>query len=269
MKFTGIRLYGLTQVDFPLVNLSASSPYILKEVEGLGPPEINVSIANVMNMDGHYQGRQIQYREPVLTVGLNPNYKTNVLVPDLRSELYGLLSGSVNDEISLVIMYENDEIMSTTGYVKKMEVVPFTESPEVQITISCTQSYFEALDVLYVEMQSNQLWQAISNVGTVETGLVAKFLFTHDCNQFIVKDHRFKTMKLIFDFLVGDYLTIDTRPGSKSIIVIREGSEGNIIYALTMASEWLSVYGGENNLQITEPVAEWIELYYKPKYWGV
>ncbi len=269
MKFTGIRLYGLSTVDLPLVNLATSNPYILKAAEGLGPPEVNVSIGQLMNMDGFYKGRHTQYRESVLTIGLNSNFKTNILASDLRSELYGLLSGQVDDEIQLVILKENEEVMKTSGYVKKMEVVPFTASPEVQITIACTQSYFEALDFIWVDLVPNRLWQTISNTGTVETGLVVEFLFTEDCTQFVVKDGRFKTMTLNDEFVAGDILTMNTQPGSRSIMLSRDGAQGSLIKALSMNSQWLSVYGGENVLQMDTLVAEWSELYYKPKYWGV
>jgi len=269
MRFTSIRLKGITTVDFPVVNTSSFDPYILKSAEGLGPPEINVFIAQSSGMDGYYKGRETQYREIVLSVSLNPNYKENITVSDLRSELYSLLSSGVSDSIDFVIVNEDGiEFMYTTGYIKKMEVVPFSATPEVQITIACAKSYFEASDGIHASLNPTQTQQEIINEGTAETGFVLTVSCQYTTPQFDLFDYRGKKTVIQFDFKQDDILIIDSRAGSRSITLERDDVFENIIYAMSMDSDWLTLYNGYNRIYSYSDFL-WDDLYYIPRYWGI
>lgn len=270
MKFTAIRLQSNVYIYLPVVNVSASDPYILKSAEGLGPPEVNVFISQTTNMDGYYKGRQAQYREIVLSVGLNQNYKNAVLASDLRAELYTLLSPVYSDAMQIVISDEGNDLMYTTGYVKKLEVVPFSATPEVQLTISCLKSCFEAMDLVHVEVdQDHAYWQSITNEGTAETGIIFRGTMLYDAVGFAMQDSRANVMSLEYEFREGDVLNIDTRPGSRSITVERDGGTINIIHALSMDSNWLWVYSGYNEFRTVSPTFTWDDLSYVPQYWGI
>lgn len=272
MKFTSIRLEGVSDIELHLANASISDPYILKSAEGLGPPEVNVFIAQTRNMDGYYKGRQAQYREIVLTIGLNPNYKDNIMVSDLRAELYGLLSAGSSDAMRLVIVNEDTNLMCATGYIKKMEIVPFSVSPEVQLTIASNQSCFQGLSEVYVDMKSGSGVQDVVNQGTAETGFVFQVTFTQNSDHFLLTDARNNIMLIWYPFQVDDILMVDTRPGSRSIRVWTVPTDNqikNILYALTQNSDWLWLYGGTNTLSFIADIHRWDEFYYTPQYWGV
>jgi hypothetical protein len=269
MKLTSIELRGLSTIGLYLVNAWVTDPYVLKAAEGLGPPEVNVYISQVMNLDGYFKGRQTQYREIVLTIGLNQNYKDNISASDLRTELYGLLTAGANDAVDVAFYNENyDEVMSTSGYIKKMEIVPFSESPEVQVTISCLKSYFEGPNKIYVETGLTGS-QPVENQGTAETGFELKVLFVQEDINFVITDSRGNTMAIHYDFLVDDLLYIDTRPGSRTIKLRREGGYETIIHALSMDSQWMWLYGGTTYLSTSNGSFEWEEISYTPKYWGI
>lgn len=277
MKFTSIRLEGLQHIDLPITNAKVSDPYILKEAEGLGPPEVNIFITQTRHMDGYYKGREAQYREIVLTIGLNPNYKDNIMISDLRSELYGLISSGLSDSIDIVIVNNSTDLMRTTGYVKKMEVVPFRADPEVQITISCISSCFRDQKNMYVDIDSENGFQDITNKGTAETGIV----FTVQANAafspgFMITDDRQNSMWINEKFEQNDILTIDTRPGSRSIMVTRfhprtlsYEAPKSLLYALSRDSDWVWLYSGVNRLSFFSSVFSWTEFYYTPQYWGI
>jgi hypothetical protein len=271
MKFTSIRLSNtINRIDLPIVNARSSDPYILKSADGLGPPEINIFIAASRNMDGYYKGRETQYREIVLNVGLNPNHKANIMVSDLRSELYGLLSAGESDSLDLTIIYDGTELMYTNGYIKKFEIVPFSSDPEVQIIIASNKSCFQGFSDVYVDMRSEEGWQDIVNEGTAETGIVFQVTFTESHPFFILTDARGNSMILNYRFDVDDTLTINTCPGSRSIELLdSKGHPKNLIYALTLESKWLWLYGGVNRLSFYAGVFTWDEFYYKPQYWGI
>lgn len=268
MKFTKLRLKGLSTVDLPIKNTTTNDSFVLKAADGLGPPEIDVFVAKTRDLGGYYKGRQTQYREPVLRVGLNPNYKTNVMVHDLRSILYGLLTPNISDQIELVVVNETDELMYTECYIKKMEIVPFNVIPEVQITMSCLETYFKALNPVYVEVPIGTSFQ-VTNQGTAETGLYFSITITNDLAWLTLTDSRGNAIKINFRFKANDILQVDTRPGSRAINVIRGGISYNAIYALTVDSTWIKLYGGTNTFTFSSADYIWNDFYYVPHYWGV
>lgn len=268
MKFTKIQLQGLSTIDLPIANASSSDPYILTSAEGLGPPAIDVFIDQTLDLDGYYKGRQTQYREPVLKIGLNPNYITGVTVADLRTELYGLLSPGSSDSIRLSLFNEDVEVMYTTGYLKRMEIVPFSPTPEVQITMSCLKPFMQAPVGIHVETVPGES-VVVANEGSAETGLYFEVQFTTVETDFTITDSRGKSMKIIYAFEVDDILTVDTRSGSRSITVTRDEETTSIIYALSMNSSWLYLYGGNNTLTVDTTNFTWLDFYYVPLYWGI
>lgn len=276
MKFTSIRLEGLNAIDIPIINATASDLYILKTAEGLGPPEIDVAIAASRNVDGYYKGRNTQYREIVLTIGLNHNYKENVMISDLRTNLYGLLSAGSSDSTDVVIVNEGTNVMRTTGYIKKMEIVPFSVTPEVQITIACLKSYFVDQNDVYVDVNSTSGFLEITNKGTAETGLIfeVKANTTYSPG-FIITDNRQNTMWIKYTFQVNDVLKVDTRPGSRSIILenfnphTQNLQSQSLLHCLSTDSNWVSLYSGTNRLSFFASVFDWTEFYYTPQYWGI
>jgi hypothetical protein len=76
-------------------------------------------------------------------------------------------------------------------------------------------------------------------------------------------------MEFDYEFETGDLLTIDTRPGVRSIWLTRSGIGTNIIYALTHDSIWFMLHGGANQFTTSSPDFEWGDVYYLPQYWGI
>ena len=161
MYFTKVLLTGITPISLPIVGALPSDVYILKSVEGLGPPEVDVSITKTLNAGGVYQGRQPQNREIVLMIGLNPNYKIGQTVSDLRESLYGFLTPGYLDHVVIEIVNGVTTIAKTIGYVKKIEINPFSKDPQVQVTLACLKPYFEAPTILYITPGGDRTYLAI------------------------------------------------------------------------------------------------------------
>lgn len=268
MKLTKIRIKGLSTIDLPVRNASVNDQFIIKAADGLGPPEIDVYVAKTRDLGGFYKGRQPQYREPVFRIGLNPNYKNNVSVSDLRTTLYGLLTPNDSDEVQLILMENDDEVMYTIGYIKKFEIVPFNTVPEVQVTMSCLDTFFKGFHMIHAETVAGSQVDVL-NEGSAETGLYFKLKFTQNVPWFIITDARGNSMNINFRFQVNDILTVDTRPGSREITVLRNGDLYNAIFALTMDSKWVYLYGGINRLRFNTTSFIWYDLSYIPQYWGI
>jgi len=268
MYFTTVRLNGLAVVDLPIVGALPSDPYILKSADGLGPPEVVVSIVDTLNAGGVYQGRRPQGREVVLNVALNPNYKTKETVADLRTTLYGMLTPGHIDNVVIQIMNEGDVLVQTDGYIKKLEIVPFTDDPEVQLTFACPGQYLEALDDLYVD-PGHLASPSIVNQGTAPAGFRMECNFVAAVTAWSLTDESGNKMDIKYAFQIGDKLTIDTRPGSRGIWVLRGSVTTNIIYALTPDSKWYMLHGGTNAFTTSTQKFTWGNVFYKPRYWGI
>ena len=268
MYFTKIRLNGLSVIDFPIVGALPSDPYILKNVDGLGPPEVDVALAKTLNAGAVYQGRRPQTREPVLLIGLNPDFTVGQTVSDLRVNLYGMLTPGYVDRIKLDIMDEDAVLASTTGYLKKFEIVPFSKDPEVQLTIACLDQYLIAPDELY--LTPDKLAPTIDNIGTAPAGFYMEAIFTAPQTEWALFDpNGYTEMRIVYSFLTGDKLIIDTRPGRRGIWVDRGGVKTNIIWALTVQSVWYMLHGGENIFNTTSQTFDWGDVFFLPQYWGV
>lgn len=268
MYFTKIRLNGLEVIDLPIVHARPSDLYILKNADGLGPPEVEVSILDTINAGGFYQGRRVHSRELVFLVGLNPTYENNQRVSDLRESLYGLLTPDLAESVKIEIMDEETSLAYTTGYVKKFEVVPFSKTPEVQITMACLQQYWVTPSNLYVEL-TDKLHPFIENVGTAPAGFHMEVIFSSSVSGWTLMDDFNKKMLFNYTFGAGDILIIDTRPGMRGIWVNKLGVITNIIYTLSADSSWLILHGGKNQFHTNVQLFDWGDVYYLPQFWGI
>lgn len=268
MRFTKIRLAGLTSIDLPISGAMPSDRYILKEVDGLGPPEVDVSIADTLNAGGVYQGRRPQNREIVLKIGLNPDYSSGQTASDMRTYFYGMLTPGSTDEVGVFVLNDANVVACTTGYVKKLEISPFSKDPEVQITIACVWPYLQAPMVLYVD-PSGKSTPEIENSGTAPSGFHMEVIFTQPASSWVLTDATGKKMEFVYDFLVDDKLSFDTRPGYRSINLERNLITSNILYSLSANSEWVMLYGGLNTFVSSSSDFNWGDVYYTPQYWGI
>lgn len=268
MRFTKLRYNGLTVVDFPIIGASPQDVYICKGVDGLGPPEIQVSMANTLNAGGFYQGRRALNKQLVALIGLNPNYALGQVPGDLRTTLYGLLAPAEDDSITVQFVDDEEVVASIVGYVSKMEINPFAETPEVQVTTDCNSPYLVAPDELFIEPESKPS-PSIENVGTAPAGIHMEVQFTADLAGWTMQHVSGRKMELDYDFLTGDLLTIDTRPGHREISVLRVGVKSNIIYALTEDSIWFMLHGGVNNFATSSSAFDWGDVFYLPQFWGI
>ena len=268
MRFTKLRYNGLTVVDFPIIGAKPQDVYICKSVDGLGPPEIDVAIEDTLNAGGYYQGRHPQNRQIVLLVGLNPNYTAGEVPADLRTSLYGMLTPGIDDKITVQIVNVEEVVASIIGYVSKMEINPFSDTPEVQITTNTISPYFRSPDELFIE-PADKAAPEIENVGTAPAGFFMGVAFTADQAGWTLTHVSGKKMEFNFEFETGDLLEFDTRPGSRGIWVTRASVRYNIIYTLTQDSTWFMLHGGVNTFATSSSAFDWGDVFYLPQFWGI
>lgn len=269
MKFTKIRLVGLHTIDLPLVGALPSDPYILKASDGLGPPEIDVMLAETRNEESVYQGSRTHGREPVIRIGLNPDHGVGQTASDLRSSMYGLLTPGPSGDIRLEVVDGETVVAQTHGHAKRLETVPFSETPEVQLTMACLESYLQDPNVLYLDPGGSQSAPEILNTGTAPTGFHMEVIFTANLSSWSLIDVNGQKMEFDYDFLSGDKLAIDTRGGHRGIWLTRDDVTTSILYSLAPGSVWHRLHGGNNVFATSSSSFTWADVFFRPQYWGI
>jgi hypothetical protein len=280
MKFNNIRLVGASNVDFPVVDANPAGPFILKSVDGLGPPEVAVSIANTVQEGGVYQGRRPQNRQIVMRVGLQPNWDVGQTAEQLRTILYGLLTPKYGQLVKAELRQSGIVIGQAEGHISRFEVAVFTKDPEIQITLDCNHPYLLAPAIKYQlptrTVVANQTLLDILNEGTAPSGFWMGITFqVAPPTTLTISDGSplGERMDISGIWAAGDTLVLDTRPGKRGVWKILSGStvQTSILSTLSGASSWLQLYGGTNQLKINTTTFNWYNqgFGHTPAYWGV
>lgn len=274
IRFDTIRLEGLTNIDLPLYGSSLNEPYLISNADGLGPPELDVLLAETHAPGGIFIARRAQGREISIRCGLNPAYSMGQTVSDLRYALYGLLSPGVNSvmqSIKIILMLRGVPQLFTEGFVKRIEIVPFNKDPEVQITIACLSPYLNAMaDVHVTDIPETPDGWSVVNEGLAPTGLKYEVMFTQAATVFNLKIIGSDTMTFYSDFRANDILTVDTNESSRFVGLYRDDTYIRYMELLSAESKWLTLHGGMHYFATSDPaVFEWREFSYRPRYWGI
>lgn len=282
MYFTKIRLAGLYNVDLPIVGAKPSDIFVFKGADGLGPVEGDVSIATTLSQGGVYQNRRPQLLEPVIRVGLNPDYSVGQTSSGLRTQLYGLLTPAYGDVIKLQLMNDTTVVAELDGVVKRIEPSIFSKEPEAQITISGLSSYLKDPVPLYIPslqqvLDGSYTRFTIQNNGNAPSGFSISFVFTAPFTSSFQlhsnADDAFAPIMSITDtWATGDMLSINTVAGNRGIYKTPSGgAQVSILNSLESGSPWLQLHGGANVMKVNCTAFDWgtVAVGYTPQYWGI
>lgn len=251
-----------------------SSPFYILNIEGLGPAKANINMNALATTDGSlYNSARLNTRNIILTLKLR-DYPT---VEDSRLMSYRYFP--IKKRIKLT--FTTDRRVSTIyGYVENNEPSIFSSRETAQISILCPDPYFydvgssvvisgiestfefpfsnESLinDLIEIgEINVGQEYNVKYN-GDAEVGLTIRIQATGDVENVAVYntgDGRFMkidTAKLLAltgaSIVNGDEIVIVTTRGNKTITLIRNGVETNILNTLDKTSNWLTLVRGDN-----------------------
>lgn len=282
MKFTSIRVVGPTSIELPKQNLDPLNPFLLKNADGIGPTQMNVIIKN-SRIGGVRKGRQPDLRVITLTVGLNPDWNIGQTPDDLRDILYSFMGTDDEDIVTVQFMDGDTVVAQAIGQIDLMEPVLFTKDPQVLITIPCLDANLIAplesvQDPEKVNTGTSSAYFDVENEGNAASGFWMGFLFTgtHSGSIQLQDDSsppKFMSISTGTNWVAGDRLIIDTRPGSRCIWKIPNGSstQQNIMNALSPNSPWMTVQRGTNRFIINSRVWDWyfFGVVHRPAYLGV
>ena len=275
MDLTTMRLVtDQAAVNLSVVGADSSSPFMLKQVIGLGPPEVAVYLAETRNAGSQHRGRRPLAREIIARVGLNPNYAAGQSAGDLRTYFYGLLSAGDQGDTDVLTVELYDANTSgvwakTKGYVKRIEAAHFTKDPEVQVTITCLKPFLES-PIRYIPPDSIKLTPVIMNTGSAPTGFRAELTFNKSISKWALTNSSGQSLMFQNGFADGDKLVIDTRAGRRQVLRYRDGElNANLLAALSNDSTWLMLRPGNNVLTPMTYAVTWDRFFYVPQHWGI
>lgn len=273
IRFDAIRLIGLTTIDFPIIGASAHEPFQITSANGLGPPEMEVLLTETESPGGTFVNRTAHGRQIILRAGLNPDYKTGQTVSDLRYKLYGLLSPRTdpkNQSVILQLLLDNVPQVEISGYVNRIEIVPFNKEPEVQLTMLCLGPYLDAPERTTIpDIPESSSW-TIDNVGLAPTGISFEVEFIKETTSFTIEILNSGIMRFYSDFKVGDVLEVSTSQASRFVGLKRSGEYLKYMEVLAPDSDWLFLHGGVHTVQTSDPTYfKWLHFSYRIRHWGI
>lgn len=258
-------------MTFPLDSTIETAPFILKSVDGLGPPDIDISISNSLYSGGFYQGRRPQLRKIVMRIGFQPDYSIGQTVADLRSQLYEWLTPKFGQPVRVSLLNAaGSTIVYTSAHGSKIESNPFSKDPEVILTLDCESPYFISSMVSVPSPGSlPKTAFSITNPGDAPSGFYLQFTFTASASSIFLSDKMQSYFWLTYSFLAGDVVNVNLSPGQRDASLVRGGVTTSMLPYQTQQSQWLQLFGGVNYFTMNHSNYNFTAILIYPKYWGV
>lgn len=263
----------MMQLDFVsarggILPLVGNENFALTGVDGMTQTDISLSTSTVPTMDGDMiNNAQAQPRSIVLYLEVKPEKNVEEVKRLILSYVKPKLNGSLH-------WRQNSREIRITGMVEAIEMPRFSEKCVMQITMYCSQPYWEDaeflvweisqyLDMHYFLIQSGGLAfpvegipfgvydrsrrRTFTNLGDVEVGATITIIALSTVTNPIMYDLATNRFIGINDTLsAGDEVVITTQRGNKTIT--KNGT--NIINKIMPGSSWLQVNVGTNEYMI-------------------
>lgn len=255
-----------------MVGATPSGPFVVLNIDGLGPTEHDVVIDSPLYQDGVFKNRTPKNRQIIARVGLQPNYSTGQTASDLRDTLYELLMPGGDGSLIASAFNGATEVGRVSGWVSKCEPLLFSKDPEVLLTIECLSAYLSAPTETSVTLAGlSKTAPVITNPGTAPSGLEISLTFTGTVGSgagwTITDDNVLKPKKMKFfrGFVAGDILIFNTNPGKRDAKV----NGASLLNDLTDDSDWLVLHKGTNTFTTSSSVFNWNYVKFTSRYLGI
>jgi hypothetical protein len=231
--------------------------------EGLNALSAAINTSRSAGADGTRKNSAgLNERNIILYIRIMPPVELN------RNRLYKYF----NPKNEVRLFYKNDIVdVYIDGTIETFNCEPFTFGEVAQISILCHDPYFHAAKTKTYSFQyvtplfefpfdiaaAGTSFSEITKIttmkiehGDVESGVIIEFTALE--NQILNPAFYNKTtqehMTINFDMLKGDLIRINTNKGRKSIKLIRDGTETNILNNIAAGSSWIKLIAGDNEL---------------------
>lgn len=268
----------------------ASSGFMIKSIDGLGPVKASVNMTELATNDGAIDNSaRLEPRTIVLSLGFWEDVKqdTNESIEDLRLKTYKYFP--IKRNITFLIETDN-RICQTVGRVESNEPDIFSKEEGCVITIDCPDPYFYSAgedgdnEILFYgaeplfefEFDNNSLDENLIEFGEItlrtegiityegdaETGVIITIHSVGNVTGLTIYNMRTRETMKIDDaklaklmggkgIQAGDTIEINTNRGKKGITMLRSGKVYNILNALDKPVSWFQLVKGDNIFNYT------------------
>lgn len=236
--------------------------YQVLDIVGLNPPKAQINTTTIVGLDGAvFNSAKLETRNIVLTIKINGDVETN------RLHLYSLFR---TKEWCRFYYSNGSRDVWIDGYVDSVECGLFTNDEQAQISIICPYPYFKSVDEIIDDISNTvaafhfpfsinvnepipfstfELARetVVYNDSSSETGLEIEVYFSNTVNKIEIKNTRTgEDFTLVYPFVDGDRVVINTNKGQKSVRLIRDGETINLFSALQKGSVFFQLTAGDN-----------------------
>jgi hypothetical protein len=251
-----------------------NNPYNVKTIVGLDADEI---------VPRHYGGLAKRFyrlaqekRDIVVRIELNPRFALGETYSDLRDELYKKISLTRSGMLRLNFKNEDETVATISGFVTKFEASHFTETPEVQLSITCLEPALQAPEPVEIltESLSAEETNLYDELSTSPHGLKFTIGFLTTLPSFRITDPHDSSWKFEVvpngGFLANDVLHFSSEYNNKYLYMIRAQNTIHLVDKIVPFSVWPILFPEDNFFTIRNPEAvQWVSVSFYPTYWGV
>ena len=262
----------------------------ITDIDGLNPPNATINLSGFANGDGsYYNSSRIENREIVITLYIKGNIEKN------RLKLYSYFR---NKEKCKIYFKNSSRKVYIEGYVKTLDVSPFSQKEVAQISIECPDPYFKDLEEIarsiskaislftfpfsiniddpipFSNIELNRITNVI-NESESETGLIININFTGIVHKLEIRNvDTGQNFTIEYQFQKNDKLVINCNIGNKSVKLTREALEYNLFPYVRSGSKFFQLGIGDNNFSFladdgNSDMLVDISFNYKKVYLGV
>jgi hypothetical protein len=251
----------------------------IRNIDGLDPVKASVNTSPLGSVDGvAYTGSNVPSRNIVLTLHPNPNWH-NWSYEGLRRLLYSYFMPK--RPVRLVFYSDDIAPVEISGVVESCDVNPFSQDPELLVSIICPDPYFTALDPEVLTGQTVRPGGTIAQIhydGTIEAGIHVEVSFSSGAAPTIIGiqigDPLISFFNVVATVGATKYFEMSSLPMQKFVqnVDIGTGIITNLLSKIQIAegSSWPSLQPGEQDFSVVtdQGVQDW-ELTYFERFGGL
>ena len=252
-----------------------SSGLLITEIKGLGPPKADVNMTELATADGAiFNSARLERRNIVLKA----LYTYADTIEEARLKTYKFFP--IKKPVTVTVKTDN-RIAEAVGYVESNEPEIFSENAEMQVSILCESPFFlspnkdvtlfAGVDPLfYFPFSNDSLTEKLIIFGEIINKKTNTVYYSGDSeigcyfemhaiglveNVTIYNLRTRERLKLDTNkletltgkkFVAGDTITVCTINGKKSITLLRDGVETNVLNILGKEIDWFQLSKGDN-----------------------
>lgn len=278
MKITSVELHPANSSEIAVLSFrdpKRINPYNVKTIVGLDADQIVTRFYKGSGNSGRFYNLTLEKRNIIVRIELNPSFATGSY-SDLRDALYKMISSSRTGSIEIKFKNGTNVLAVISGFISKFEAPNFTKTPEVQITVNCSNTMLQAPLPVYLDTAAI-IPTAINfrdDISTAPHGFAMQIGVLEPATTFTISDPNDPNWSFqatpVNGFFTDDILAFSSELNNKYFYIIRGVTPIYLADVITPESVWPIQFPGDNLFTIAEmSKMTFLSVSYYPTYWGV